>query len=278
MKILITGITGYVGSNLAAQCESLGYEVIPFHRGDHFWKIRAEQPDAIFHCAAEIYKEQEMFSSNVDLTHYLLCAAEAANTKAFIYAGSSSEYGRKVNKITETDYLAPETWYEATKGCGSLLTLARPVPAIVARPFSIYGKNEPYRRFIPLIYKAYQENTLLTVGPGVHDFIYIDDFVEGLLFCMERLLSGEVRKDVINFGSGVQTSNVELVELFEKIVGEKLNWKFDEQLRKGYDTNQWCCDTTYSASLGWRAKTNLATGLENYIRFRQENNNKNIRN
>lgn len=277
MKILITGFNGYVGFNLAIRCADLGNDVIPFYRGDHFWKIRSEKPDVIFHCAAEIYKEQEMFSSNVELTNYLLRTAEVANTKAFVYVGSSSEYGRKPDKMSETDYLAPETQYEATKGCGSLLTLASAVPAIVARPFSIYGKNEPYRRFIPLIYKAYQENTSLIVGPGVHDFIYIDDFVDGLIFCMNRLLSGEVRKDVINFGGGVQTHNFEIVELFEQIVGKKINWQFDEQLRKGYDSTSWCCDTSYAESIGWRAKTDLKAGLEKYVKFRQENTTTHIR-
>lgn len=277
MKILITGFNGYVGFNLAIRCADLGHTVIPFYRGDHFWKIRETKPDVIFHCAAEIYKEDEMFSSNVELTYYLLKTAEVAQTKAFIYVGSSSEYGRKATQRTETDYLAPETWYEATKGCGSLLTLASRLPAIIARPFSVYGRNEPYRRFIPLIYDCYVNDTLLSVGPGVHDFIYIDDFVNGLIFSMNRILSGDTHKDTINFGTGIQTSNIELVELFEQVSGKKLNWQHSEQ-RKSYDSTSWCCDTRYADSLGWRSQTNLSEGLERYIQFRQDNPTTPIRN
>lgn len=276
VKILITGINGYIGSNLAIRCDELGYNVIPFHRGDHFWKIRETKPDVIFHLAGEIYKEIEMFDSNVELTNYLLQTARVSNVQAFVYVGSSSEYGRKNHPIAETDCLSPTTWYEATKGCGSLLVLGSTMPAIVARPFSVYGKNEPYRRFIPLIYQCYTKGNLLEVGPGVHDFIYIDDFVEGLLFCMNRLLSGIVNKDVINFGTGKQTSNVELVECFERVVGQSLNWQPAER-RKEYDSTCWCCDTTYAESIGYRAQASLVEGLEHYIRYRQANPTSNLR-
>ena len=278
LKILITGITGYVGSNLAVRCEKLGHHVIPFHRGDKFWKIREAKPDVIFHCAAEIYEKPKMFASNVELTYNLLEVAEVTQPKAFIYVGSSSEYGRNDNPMAETDRLNPQTMYEATKGCGSLLTLASNIPAIVARPFSVYGRNEPYRRFIPLIYRHYQSGELLTVGPGVHDFIFIDDFIGGLLFCMIGLLLGWTKKDIINFGTGTQYHNIEVIETFEKIVGQKLNWTFDASLRKEYDTYNWRCDTTHATSLGWRSETSLEKGLEMYIRYRQENHTPDTRN
>ena len=277
VKVLITGIKGYIGSNLAIRCTELQHQVIPFYRGDHFWKIRETKPDVIFHLAGEIYNEQEMFSSNVELTYYLLETAKVSQPKAFIYVGSSSEYGRTGDKMAESARLNPQTMYEATKGCGSLLTLASGLPVIVARPFSVFGKNEPSRRFIPLIYQCYQQGTLLTVGPGVHDFVYIDDFVDGLVFCMNRLLSGAVNNDIINFGTGIQYHNLEVVEAFENIVGTNLNWQFSENLRKPYDSYSWRCDTAYATSLGWRAQTSLDIGLAEYIRFRQASHAANIR-
>jgi nucleoside-diphosphate-sugar epimerase len=160
--------------------------------------------------------------------------------------------------------------YEATKGAGSLLTLASKLPAVIARPFSVFGRNEPQRRFIPIIYNSYKTGKPLSVGPGVHDFIYIDDFVDGLEMCANGLLSGSIEKDIVNFGTGIQYTNEEVAMAFEDVVGSKLNWVRSET-KKPYDSMSWVCDTTYAREkYGYKPKVDLRTGLERYIRYREE--------
>lgn len=270
MKILITGSTGYIGSNLKERFKN--EDLFLFKRGDSPSCIEEIKPDIIFHSAAEIYKEEEMFESNIVLTNDLLKYSERVKIKGFVYIGSSSEYGRSNKPRSELDKLNPETSYEATKGAGTLLTLASKVPSVIARPFSVYGKNEPLRRFIPLIYNSYKTGNLLKVGPGVHDFIYIDDFIEGLNFSMELLLSQKVQKDIINFGTGIQTTNEELVKAFEEVSRSKINWESSDQ-KKSYDSNCWVCDTTYSREkYGYKTKINLIEGLDRYIKYREEAN------
>lgn len=273
MKILITGHTGYVGSNLLEKY--INEEIYVFKRGTDPAIVREIQPDLIFHSAAEIYKEEEMFDSNVVLTNNLLREAEKAKAKAFVYIGSSSEYGRKNGPRAEGDRLSPETMYEATKAAGSLLTLASKIPTIVARPFSVFGKNEPLRRFIPIIYNCYKTGKQLSVGPGVHDFIYIDDFVNGLEMCADALLSGKVEKDIVNFGTGIQYTNEEVVLSFEHIAGQNLNW-IRSDIKRPYDSTSWVCDTSYAREkYGYKPQVNLHQGLERYIKYREETNQKN---
>jgi len=267
MRTLVTGTTGYIGSNLF---EAIKGWKVPFFRKDNLLDFESFAPEVIYHCAAEIYKEEEMFDSNIVLTHNLLQFAERVDAKAFIYVGSSSEYGRKAHPISEQDRLEPITIYEATKGCGSLLALSSKVPVIVARPFSVFGKNEPLRRFIPLIYRAYKEKKILRVGPGVHDFIYIDDFVRGLTICADALLSGKTQKDIVNFGTGIQYSNIQVVRTFEEVVGERLNVEivFD---KRSYDSDCWVCNPCHAREqYGFRTTTDLRKGLELYIKYREE--------
>ena len=275
MKILITGESGYIGKNLAQLYLNSGNDLFYYRRNTLTEDLLRWKPEVIYHCAAEIYKEEEMFGSNVELTYSLLQLAEEAGTKAFIYVGSSSEYGRKDHPISEIDYLHPTTMYEATKGCGSLLSLSSKVPVIVARPFSVYGKNEPLRRFIPLVYEAYKQNKILRVGPGVHDFIYVDDFVWGLTICAKYLLSGKTQKDIVNFGTGIQHTNKEVVDIFEEVVGQKLKIETVSD-KKQYDSNHWVCNPNYAREYyGFKATVTLREGLERYIRYREETSSEN---
>ena len=275
MRILITGESGYVGKNLAQIYLSSGNDLFYYKRNNTMEDLLRWKPEVIFHCAAEIYKEEEMFSSNIELTYKLLRLAEEIKTKAFIYIGSSSEYGRKDHPMSETDYLYPTTMYEATKGCGTLLTLASKVSSIIARPFSIYGKNEPLRRFIPLIYEAYKQDKVLRVGPGVHDFIYIDDFIHGLTICAKSILSEKTQKDIVNFGTGVQYTNKEVVDIFEEVVGRKLKIEIVSDKRQ-YDSSRWICNPDYAREhYGFKSTVTLREGLERYIRYREETSPKN---
>ena len=270
MKVLITGESGFVGKNLARACAQRGDSLFFYRRRDKPSLLEHWLPEVVYHCAGEIYDLDKMVESNVLLTNDLLRVSEKIGVKAFVYVGSSSEYGRKDHPINEKDILFPQTLYEATKGCGSLLSLASLVPSITARPFSIYGRGEPLRRFIPLIYKTYKTGEQLKVGPGVHDFIYVDDFVKGLILCAEALYSGKTYKDIVNFGTGVQYTNTEVIEIFQEIVGQKLNWIPSED-KKVYDSNSWVCDTAYAREhYGFSAETTFRTGLEQYIKFRED--------
>lgn len=259
MLYFVTGSTGFIGKNLL---EKLQDEVYSYKRGeDVSLALHNFNPNVIIHLAGEIYDENSMFSSNTFLTYQLLMSSIDIPYKAFIYVGSSSEYGRKNNPMSETDYLDPTNLYEATKGCGSLLSLgiAREFkkPIMIARPFSVYGKYEPEKRFIPTIIRCLKNNQELSIYYGYHDFIYVDDFINGLIMLALNPVGGEV----FNFGSGVQFSNEEVVEKIERIAKKKINKKYIKGLLRAYDTNNWICDNRKAVSMGWRITKSLSEGL-----------------
>lgn len=263
MKVFITGATGFLGKHLLERVRANTYL---FSKGEDPAVLEKYQPDYVYHLAAEIYEEKEMIDSNIILTHKLLeSARKVENLKAFIHIGSSSEYGRKKHPMSETDYLDPFTLYESTKGAASLLcqTYARSygLPVMVARPFSLYGKYEPERRFIPTIIRKIRTGEELSIAPGVHDFIHVDDFISGLLLLANKPTPGEI----YNFGTGIQTSNEELVLKLEYLL-KKTAVKTFIPIIHAYDSDNWVCDNSKARKLGWIPKYSLTEGLTKVIK------------
>jgi len=156
LRILITGVTGFVGSHLAEYCVSLGHEVAGTMRWrsqqENLADIRADvklfeadlrdataarkviadvRPDRIFHLAAQSYVHAswsapaETLSTNVMCQVHLLEALRDAGHEARVHiAGSSEEYGEVLPNeipIKETNPLRPLSPYAVSKVAQDLM-------------------------------------------------------------------------------------------------------------------------------------------------------------
>ncbi len=276
MKVFITGSSGFIGRNLVNRLQLSGHTLYLHKRDDSLWDIHRINPDIIYHIAGEVRDESKMFNSNLELTHRLLEITKDIDYKAFIHIGSSSEYGRKQSPFKETDNLVPTNIYEATKAGATLLCQAYgkefDKPIVTVRVFSIYGDYEPEYRLIPTVYTSMKENKKINiVNSAVHDFTYIDDLIDFLEILPEK--SDIISGDIINFGTGFQTSNIELVKIFERVFKTELNYeiiKTETSIRKPYDTTTWVCDTNYlNYKYKFSTKYNLEQGILKYGSFRE---------
>lgn len=272
-KVLITGANGFVGSSLAEYLEN-DFEVITFTRENDINEIIQIEPQYIVHCAAEVYNHNLMFESNVILTHKLLeIAKDLPSLKHFIYIGSSSEYGRKANPISEKDVLEPDSMYEGTKACGTMLTRVYGktygfMTAIV-RPFSLYGINEPQRKFIPRLYESFKNDSSIAISPGVHDWTHINDFVNGIRTVM---LNNTESGGYYHFGTGKQYSNYEVFQKFCILLNKTIEHSVVEENKgsAGIDSESWVADIAkVSDAFGWTPEYTLDRGLEEYIKYKQ---------
>lgn len=273
MKAFVTGSTGYVGSNLVNTLSGLGWEVKCYRR-DKELDLEKYDPEVIFHLAAELKDEKKMVESNIGLTVKLLAASTNVFYQAFVNIGTSSEYGPKDHPIKESDGLAPDTAYGLTKAQATVSCQEHAMrlkkPLITLRPFSIYGNNEKDNRLIPTAIRCALTGETLTLGEGAHDFVHVDDVVGAMIYFSGNALPGEV----VNIGTGVQTTNQEVVELIEKITGKKIKIKKVERFHE-YDTDTWVADVTRAANYGWFARIKLEKGIERMIdeyQKRQKNN------
>jgi nucleoside-diphosphate-sugar epimerase len=268
MKIFITGATGFLGRSLKEFYIS-NNEIFEYVRGtDVVTQLIVEQPDLIIHCAGEIYDANYMFRTNVGMMEQILEWVRRNPQTRLIQIGSSSEYGPVDRATSELDRINPQNVYEATKGAATLLCqgYARHynLQVAVARIYSGYGVHERERRLFPTLYRAFFQDEPMTLYAGVHDFIYIDDFMRGI----DRLINSAFAPgEIVNFGSGTMTTNLEVLKTWEQVTGCVAPVKYHDEFLRAHDTKFWCCDTAYAKKqYGFTTEYTLEQGIKDFIR------------
>jgi nucleoside-diphosphate-sugar epimerase len=272
MKIFITGSTGFLGKAITQLLPHHDY--FEYRRGDHIEEqLCSFLPEVIIHSAGEIYKESQMLESNVLLTHKILEHVKSNNHIKMLYFGSSSEYGKKNNAMCETDVCDPQNLYAATKTAGTLMCQAYArsydCDVCVVRPFSVYGDYEPQHRLIPTLYTKITSSQPIDLIKGTHDFIYIKDFVQ----LVETLLASPKTKtqaDIINAGTGICYTNIEVAEIFARILNMPVQYTSVDKF-KLCDSPWWVCDASHARErYNFAAKYDLEKGLASYKMYRNE--------
>ena len=95
-------------------------------------------------------------------------------------------------------------------------------------------------------------------GTGVRDYIHVVDLAKAHVIAVERMLKKQMKKDfeMFNVGTGNGYSVLEVIKSFEKVTGEKLNYKIVDR-REGDITQVWA-DTKYANDeLGWKAEKDI---------------------
>jgi nucleoside-diphosphate-sugar epimerase len=272
MKIFITGTTGFLGRSLKEHFES-SHNIDEYVRGsDITGALDASRPDLIIHCAGEIYNTELMFSTNVIMMLQILEWIRSNPATRLIQIGSSSEYGPVGRATSEQDRINPQNIYEATKGSATLLCQAYArqygLQTCVARIYSGYGVHERERRLFPTLYRAFFNDEPMQLYDGVHDFIYIADFVRGI----ELLLNKEWPPgEIVNFGTGVQYRNITVLKIWEAVLGRTAPVTYENRFLRAHDTRFWSCDPAYAKkAYGFVAEYELKAGIEDFIKRKHE--------
>lgn len=269
MTILLVGSTGFVGQHLLARLQRDGHKVVPYTRGMQLApEVMEDTFGAVINCAGEITVPHRMVESNVMLTHSLLQFAQLAGIPKVIHVGSSSEYGKTDLPRCEDSGCVPACLYDGTKLAATALcqgfAAQFDMDVVVARPFSLYGPGDTPRKLIPRLYQAHLTGKLMDLGPGGHDWLYIDDFVDGLAFLLTAPRE-RTKGQVYNFGTGVSSSNLDVKTAMENAVAATIPVNYRANPLFVYDTDRWVADTSKTTALGWTAKHSLLDGIECYV-------------
>lgn len=269
-KVLVTGSHGFIGSHLVKRLEKEGYKVIKVPH-DNFYenvsRILNDHPniDYVFHFSAygnhSTQKDPHMtIKANVGDTATLLYLLRDINYKKFIFCSTSSVYGRHSTPMNEQDLCSPETFYAYTKLMAERMVESNG-KATVIRPFSVYGEGEADHRFIPTVIRSIITNTTLTLDPyATHDWIYIDDFIDGVMLSMITDYLW------LNIGTGIMYENKEIVSVIEYILKKKASIAAYKSLRPN-DSALWVADNRRLMYLGWKQKYPLMKGLHKTIKY-----------
>ncbi len=95
-------------------------------------------------------------------------------------------------------------------------------------------------------------------GTAIRDYIHVADLAKAHVIAVERMVNKKMKKnfEFFNLGTGNGYSVLEVINSFEKVSGEKLNYKIVG--RRAGDIEQVWADTNFANDeLGWKAQKNL---------------------
>jgi UDP-glucose 4-epimerase len=253
MRVLITGSSGQIGTNLALRLLADGHVVFGVDRRANSWtdafptllqdlampqrEFRggiggAPYPpcDIVVHLAAnakvyELVEHPHRALENINITFNVLEYCRA-NGLPIIFSSSREVYGdihRYITEETSADFSFTESPYSASKICGEALIYSYArcygLRYLIFRFSNVYGRYdndiERMERVIPLFIRQLGARQPVTVygREKVLDFTYVDDCVDGIVRGIERLLAGDIANRTINLAYGQGNSLVRMAEL-----------------------------------------------------------------
>jgi UDP-glucose 4-epimerase len=91
-------------------------------------------------------------------------------------------------------------------------------------------------------------------GTAVRDYIHVVDLAKAHVVAVKRMIDSKMKQsfEIFNLGTGTGLSVLDVIKSFERVSGEKLNYKIVG--RRAGDVEQVWADPTYSNDeLGWKA-------------------------
>ena len=305
-KVLITGGTGFIGSNFVYKFLEYGYDVHLIVRPEsNFWRIEPVvkrlklhyinlldteetekfvttlNPQIILHFAtygAYQSKQQDIkltVDTNLLGTVNLVNACSKIKFDCFINTGSSSEYGIKNHPMKETDILSPVNLYGITKAAATMycqyVSRKFDLPIVTMRPFAVYGYFEDKDRLIPTIIRACLTNSDLNLSnPNyVRDFIFIEDIIGAYLKVIKNIK--KIQGEIFNIGSGRQYKVSQVVTLIKKLTFSSIKPHYGAVSPAQLEPKKWLADISKAKHfLNWYPKYNLEKGIKDTIKWFQK--------
>lgn len=301
-RILITGVAGFIGSNLALQLLGKGYDVmgidnlaygmkgqipkgVKFHKAD----IRSKKiprlfknVDVVFHLAAKNCISDcqgdplDTVDVNICGTVNVLDACCRASVKKVIYAETSAIYeDTSVFPTPETEQ-APISFYAGSKLAAGYFarSFSRTYGLKVTglRYFNVYGPRQDYRRSIPPVFCAFiiallknRQPVIYGSGEKRRDFIHVDDVNA---FHLLALRDSRTDNQVFNLGSGRNYSINEIYRLICQLLRTDRRARYAKDLPA--EAQVTLADISKARRLGWRPSIDLKQGLLRSIEYIQE--------
>lgn len=307
-RVLITGATGFVGSNLVRMALKQGSDVhiITRTKSDK-WRIddvstyitdynsdlldykRLDdivsiiRPDIIYHTATYGGKPNQretirIVQTNLIGTINLIKACMKFSFDLFVNTGSSSEYGIKEKPMMEEDLLEPVNDYGVSKSAATqycrAIAKTEELPIVTLRLFSPYGSYEGSTRLIPsVILSCLRRNKPRISSPNfVRDFVHIKDVLDAY----EKLIDiPQLSGEILNIGSGKQCTIEEVANKIIELLGNCVELETGMAQRWPNEPKKWEADISKANDiLAWKPKYDLENGLAETISWFEKNINR----
>lgn len=310
-KVLVTGAGGFIGSHLTEKLVSLGASTRALirYKSDQSWgwlkksvacndveifvgdvrdadslRSAMKEVDIVFHLAAMIAIPYSYHSplayarTNVEGTINVMQQALQAGVKRVVHTSTSEVYGTaQYVPIDEAHPLQGQSPYSASKiGADKMVEAfyrSFDLPVTTVRPFNTYGPRQSARGVLPAIITQVLTKPQLLLGNAkpTRDFCFVSDTVEGFL---AAAASEKGFGEVVNLGTGVEISIVEVAKKIQEIVGKSLPTIYEEErLRPELSEVYRLCANAKKAEqlFGWCSKVSLDEGLKQTVAWIEQN-------
>ncbi|MFN8315960.1 MAG: NAD-dependent epimerase/dehydratase family protein [Chitinophagales bacterium] len=294
--IVIFGAGGFIGANLFRQIAQYRQDVFAVTSKPFIpWRLDDCDHKKILHCnitkksdIEQLFEEHQFKTiftlaaygayskqDDIDLIHEtnyigllnLLELSSKFSIKAFIHAGSSSEYGLNCAAPNEDAPLQPNSHYAVTKAAAAQMIkfygTIKEMPVLNLRYYSIYGPFEEPDRLIPqLIDKGMKGTYPPLVQPDIsRDFVYIDDTVYATLLSANSDFQ-KTRGKSINIASGAKTTIREIANTIKNVFHLSNEPEWGDFPNRKWDLKDWYGNAALANQLlGWQNETSLKDGL-----------------
>ncbi len=294
-KVLVTGATGFIGSNIALCFLSKGYEVIGWDRTYSDCKYPLEvidmvdeqaviyalgkcRPDIIIHCAgsADVGRSIENprldYEANVTIMHNILFAVYQVGKEdmRFLFLSSASVYGNpKSLPITEDMPWNPMSPYALHKVmCEEICKYFSSnygMDIKIARIFSAYGAGLKKQIFWDMYHKYKKNGCLSMLGTGneSRDYIHIRDVAQAVYL----LVTSESEEQVFNVANGNEMTIRKVTKYFADVIGASDDVICFNGVVRREDPINWKAEISKLLALGYKQSVKMMDGIEEYVKW-----------
>jgi GDP-L-fucose synthase len=292
-RIFVAGHRGLVGSAIQRCLKAHGFgNLLVRERSELDLRdgaavtgfFASERPEYVFLAAARVggihannAQPADFIRDNLQIQTNVIDAAWRHGTKKLLFLGSSCIYPKLAPQPLREEYLLTgaleptNEWYAIAKLAGLKMCAAYRrqygFDAISLLPTNLYGPEDNFdpdtSHVLPALLRKI--DTAHTSGAGtvniwgtgapLREFLFVDDLADACLFLMDSYSD----EQPINVGCGEDLTIKQLAELIATVVGYRGRFAFDATRPDG--TPRKLLDVSRLAALGWRARTELASGI-----------------
>lgn len=288
MKILLTGVTGFVGKHLIQRLRDFDVKfvvrdisneyskdrqiVYNYEKLDIFQKdVKSYNPNIIIHLASYLTSSDDtnsiknIIDSNILFPSILLESLKSMDLELFINTGTFAEYYYNDGKEN------PAYFYSASKiAIKPIIKYFKSIQGfktINIIPYTIYGGKSKSKKVIDYILDSLDNKLYLemTSGEQILDFIHIDDVTDFYIHCVNNI---NLLKDEGDYhlGTGKGTSIKELSNIIEDLTNKKANINWGAKKYRPLDIMRAIAPIyKLERELNWKPKVFLEEGIKRII-------------
>ena len=223
--ILLTGASGFIGSNLT-KFLSGNFDFVRYKKGGS----HNSDQDIVVHFAGKAHdlkktsNSDEYYQVNTDLTKEIFDSFLISDAKVFITLSSVKAVADEVQgKLTEEEIPNPITHYGKSKLLAEQYILSKPIPegkrVYILRPCMIHGPGN--KGNLNLLYNLVSKGLPWPLGLFDNSRSYLS--VENLCFIIKELIERkDIPSGVYNVADDVPLSTNDVIQLIAESKGKKV--------------------------------------------------------